>query len=297
MADVSGGSERVSALAVDRGIYLLRYVSAAHPAPVVFVRPSPGYESDVQFVSPPDDDSNILSQPHAFIVLRVNEPATIQVTVRARDGSRSCDAELKLEQLTEPRVREIFDRNPGGSSAEEALIPHPAETMSFALVAHVAMLGDVRVVAGHWVAGPSAPAAIEGLGVSPEGSVADAIEYQVLGAGHRNWTPWAAKGQFLGSRGQKRPLVGLRLRMTDKAPDFRFGVEALFAGSRPVSMSGRLVELLGPCGTEALTGLKVEIIRNDRPSESSDVAKKPEQLPSRRVRVFRAPTSNSTVAQ
>jgi hypothetical protein len=293
---VPGGSERVSALAVERGIYLLRYVSAANPAPLVFVRPSPGYESDVQFVSPPDDDSNILSQPHAFIVLRVNAPATIQVTVRARDGSSSCDPELKLEQLTERRVSEIFDRNPVGSSTEEAPIPHP-ETVMFALVAHIAMLGDVRVVAGHWAAGPSAPAQIEGLGVASEGSVADAIEYQVLAAGHRNWTPWAVKGQFLGSRGQKRPLVGLRLRLTDKAPDIRFDVEALFAGSRPLSLSGRLVELLGPSGTEALTGLKVEIIRNDRPSASSTVAEKPEQSPSRRVRVFRAPTSSSTVAQ
>ena len=303
---MSEALERVSALGLERGLYVLRYVTApSRLAPAIFVRPSPGYENAIVFVSPPGEEANTLSQPLSFVVIRASEAATIQITVRAREGSQSCEAELKLEPLTDRRVSEIFGPDQGAAVSKDHAAPvgkkaaerSPVGLARFTLVAHVAMLGDVKAPPGVWVAGPTAPAAIEGLEIAREGALAGAIEYQVLSAGQRSWTPWASRGQFLGSRGQKRALVGVRLRLLDEASDCSLDVEALFAGARPVLFSGRQIELRGPSGAEALMGLRVNVVQDHPGSQPEVITKKSEPAQAGRVRVFRAPISNVSISQ
>ena len=294
---VSEALERVSALGLERGLYILRYVSAAlSHSPVIFVRPSPGFEETVTFLSVPGEQANTLSQPLSFVVIRASEAATIQITVRAREGGNSVEAELKLEPLTDRRVGDLFKLQQGARSVEKP-IERSASLSNFTLVAHVAMLGDVKAAPGTWIAGPTAPSAIEGLAVSRDGALASVIEYQVLAVGQKTWSAWGSTGQFLGSRGQKRPLVGVRFRLSDAAVDFNLDVEALFAGSRPVSLQGRQIELRGASGAEPLMGLKLDVVRGHQGSQPPAIAKKSEPAQPGRVRVFRAPTSNSTIAQ
>ena len=171
--------ERVSALGLERGLYILRYVStAASLAPVIFVRPSPGYENVVVFLSSPGDEANFLSQPLSFIIVRASEAARIQVTVRACEGGNSCEAELKLEPLTDRRVNDIFELQrslPSRQKTVEQAERPSADTSKFTLLAHVAMLGDVSAAPLNEVRGETLAQALTG------GAVRHALECAELG--------------------------------------------------------------------------------------------------------------------
>jgi Clostridial hydrophobic W len=85
------------------------------------------------------------------------------------------------------------------------------------VVAHVQKTGDVGQDFGTWLGKKGSKLWIEGFGISPpEGLQPEDIEYQaVLGKG---WmSPWVTAGKFCGSRGMALPLLGIRVRLSEKA--------------------------------------------------------------------------------
>jgi hypothetical protein len=102
-------------------------------------------------------------------------------------------------------------------------------------------------------------------------------------------------GDYAGTRGQARPLLGIRLRLSGgAAQSVTLSAEALFLGATVETARGDVIELISGAGVDPLVGLKIAFV----PVPSSAVQGKSNPAQSRqvqqaeprtgRVRVFRA---------
>lgn len=308
-SDPSTMNERVTPVALQRGLFVLRYVrsSNAGAAPTVMVRPARESQGDIEVISAPDDRPGLIAAPGHCLVVRAERSGTLQVTVTAVAGGGAPEAELRLEPLqvgraerngsaTETGVVEPFravEPSARGSRRSEPARPR------LEVLGHVSRRGDVFAGAGEWIAGPDAPAPIEGVALRALEPLGVGVEYQALiGGPGGGWTRWTADG-YAGTRGKFLALHGIRLRLTGpEASAFEFETEALFLGAPTVHRSGREVELSSISGADPLVGLKVAVItaqtqvsprnvQGAEPLESGSV----ERLG--RVRVFRATSFRS----
>lgn len=254
-------AERVASVPLEAGLFVLRYVQAlsSYGAPHVFVRPSPGSEGVVTVLSAPGDRAGSISAPGGCVVVRAERASSLHVTITSTITGGGTEAELRLESLLGDAVRgdetaTNFYEAPG--SQQQVLNPPP----SIALLGHVSRRGDVRVGGGIWVAGPDSPAPVEGLEIAVVGQAAGlGVEYQVQ-VGGGSWTRWM-RGEFAGTRGQARPLLGLRMRLTGgSATQFQIEAEALFLGASVKRVTGQLVEVISNSGVDPMVGLKVALI-------------------------------------
>jgi len=281
--------DAVSVLSVQPGLYALRYVSAVDAAnwPVAEVLSADGSEGDITTISAPGAAPGGLEGPGACVVVVAHAPASLKVGVKRRGRSGSIDAVLRLEPL------DVAERGAQAPSAatSAASAPQPIENLppkaaspSLQIFAHVARRGDVEALAGEWIAGPQAPAPIEGLQFRATESLG--VEAQALLAGAR-WTPWTPPGAFLGTRGRALPIVGLRLRLVGaRSLGAEIVAEAMFLGAAIVEKRGSEIELLGRYAADPLVGLKLHMIfplRQSRPAEKAAANSTPET----RVHVFR----------
>ena len=161
--------------------------------------------------------------------------------------------------------------------------------MKFSLLAHVSRRGDVDVAAGEWVAGPNAPAVIEGLEIrgSTNPGVGLELQPQVATTPPR-WLDWVSPGKFAGTRGRGLALAGIRVRLVGaEASRFVLSAEALFLGSAIQGKRGQEIELVGSPGGDPLVGLRLDVVAA---AEDGVLAKATnvQQRPESRVRVFRA---------
>lgn len=247
--------ERITTTRVDRGLYLLRYGSGpvAGPIPVAIVSPAVGSEPFIDVISTPGVTPGLLSRPGEILVVRAERSGDLSIKLSRRSVEAAFDASFKIELIsaaipTAPHA--------GANPAVEAFADN---SLGLRIRAHVARRGDVEVGDAEWVAGPNAPAAIEGLevcGVLPAGLQ---IEMQVLIAASRPcWLDWTAPNVFCGTRGRATPLLGVRFRLVGPASaSFVINAEALFLGSPLVACRGVNVELLSPSGVDPLVGLKL----------------------------------------
>lgn len=281
-------ADQVSPLPVEAGLYILQYVrslSGGAP-PSVEVRVPGEAGRYVQVVSSPFDSPNTIGEPGGCLVIRADRSATLQVAVVSAAGSRAGEAELRLEPLVSGRSASPRRDAPAARAATTGLVG----------VAHVSRRGDVPVGDGVWIAGPEAPAPIEGLEVRVGDARSDLrLEYQVLvGGTGGGWTPWLC-GDYAGTRGQARPLLGIRLRLSGgAAQSVTIAAEALFLGATIETARGDVIELISGAGVDPLVGLKIAFV----PVPSGAVKGKSNPVQSRqvqqaeprtgRVRVFRA---------
>jgi hypothetical protein len=162
-----------------------------------------------------------LGGPDMAALVRVSEgPAQILMTVYMLPESPHAAPKLQVMRLS--------DAAPPLPTADPDLIPEAApDTVNGGdagapprepeIAAHIQLRGDVLARLGEWIGEPGSQRWIEGFAVAPRGDVhPDEIEYQaVLG---RGWlSPWAAGGQFCGSRGMALPILGLRVRLRGAA--------------------------------------------------------------------------------
>ncbi|MFH6784837.1 MULTISPECIES: hypothetical protein [Methylobacterium] len=147
-----------------------------------------------------------------------------------------------------------------------------------------------------WVAGPSEPAPIEGLEIRLNAPGATLrLEYQVLvGGKDGGWTPWL-RGEYAGTRGQYRPLLGIRFRLAGNAAQFlTLHVDALFLGSTVETARGNTLELISGAGVDPLVGLKIALVPTTKgkvQSENTAIrppTAQPAETRASRVRVFRS---------
>jgi len=273
-------------LGVERGLFLVRYAAAAdeHQPPKILLTPDRDSREALQLITPPGETETALWRPGACLVLRALSPGNLVVEVEPLAGSRSASSSVRVEPLSMGRLAQ---------AGQLANLAAP-DLAGFRLVGHVAGRGDVRVKADEWLAGPSAPARIEGIGIDWQGKPAGVdIRYSVNTARPQTVSQRLLNsGEFAGTRGKALPLVGVSFEVAgDAAPDLQLAVEAIFLGSPTSRAVGRRIALAGPTGREPLVGLKVtaenaRLAANARPADKPDSAG--------RVRVFRGrPKSGS----
>ena len=289
----AASKERVATLPVGRGLFVLRYASSGSAdAPRVFVRPSPSSEKSLQIISAPGQDEGVLSKPGASAVVVANDVASLHVTVSASSPDGDLDANVQLETiaLSEelPRARCAASAEVFSASSPEAKKAAGVAASEFAFSAHIARRGDIVVKSGEWAAGPMSPSQLEGVQLDWTPPPGVALEYQVLVAGaNGRWSAWVSTGAFAGSRGQRRPLVGLRLRLVGKTREvFSLVGDALFLGSPIVSQAGNELEFVSRSGADPLVGLRLQL--NEDGSEAESMDGKKQFGGGTRVRVFRS---------
>lgn len=292
-------SDRETSVPVRRGLFVLRYVQAGHSveAPKAFVRPAIESREYIEVISAPGDQPGALLTPGGGVVVRAEQPGELRIVVQSV-GGRDVDAEFRLETLSAGQAfagtsSRAPERNEGARSARRD--QHPR----LEIVGHVSRRGDVRSADGQWLAGPDAPAPIEGVAFNLADYPGLGIEYQVLiGGPGGSWTSWSS-GNYSGTRGKFQSLHGIRLRLVgSEAATFVLDVEALFLGSTVASRKGNEVELISPAGVDPLVGLKVALLtRQTRAQAAYDAEVRTHgsrsESGSGRVRVFRAASTRS----
>jgi hypothetical protein len=302
---------RVTTARVGRGLFLFKYVAgpASGPAPVARVHPLAGNEPFIELISAPGTVSGFLSRPGEALVIRAERPGDLAVEVIRQSAHASFEATFRLEAVVSSEGSVASDDGhesiSGFESARDPAGADPGNGLR--LCAHVARRGDIEAPAAQWVAGPGAPAAIEGVeirGALPPGV---GVDVQVLVATNPpRWLDWAPAGVFAGTRGRAMPLAGLRLKLVGMAASrFTMRADALFLGAAIVSKQGREIELAGSGAADPLVGLRLDLVpaasvRLTAPARTEsearlaaaaaddvDFGRKSES----RVRVFRAPSS------
>ena len=133
-------------------------------------------------------------------------------------GSRSATTALNAPKSCEARSTRTRASDSSGTDVLE-------------LLAHVARVGDIRVSAGQWIAGPESPAQIEGLAVKWRDRPRDLdLKYAVrVGRGTSTLMRANGDGSFVGTRGQARPLTEVRFELGGQAAKaHEFVIDALF---------------------------------------------------------------------
>lgn len=296
-------AERVASVPLEAGLFVLRYVQAlsSYGAPHVFVRPSPGNDGVVTVLSAPGERMGSISAPGGCVLVRAEQASSLHVTITSTTTAGGTEAELRLEPLLGNAER-IESHQPASNNA----LAHPRPILgalpSLALTGHVSRRGDVRADGGVWVAGPDSPAPIEGLEIVILGQAPDVgIEYQVqIGGSGGGWTQWM-RGGFAGTRGQARPLLGVRIRLTGaSASQFHIEAEGLFLGASVKRLKGQLVEIISESGVDPMVGLKLALTKAIQEIQPTSAPLQQQRAPgnsnndpvqpsrSGRVRVFRS---------
>jgi hypothetical protein len=237
-----------------------------------------------------------LAGPGTCVVVVAESRGRLDVSVRRRGEGGSLDAVLQLEPLgsASDAIAAVERTRPALAVIREARTTETARR-TFSILAHISRRGDVEVGESEWAGGPAEPGSIEGLQFLPGADAGPEIELQALLPGPQGgWTPWAASGTFVGTRGRALPLVGLRARLIGRtATPGELCAEALFLGSAAVKKRGEEIELAGAFGADPLVGLRLWIETktiSPAPTKSAPVYEAPtppvKSEPSR-VRVFR----------
>jgi hypothetical protein len=277
-------------VAINRGLFLVRYATAEDEAqpPKVRVSPDPTSNKAISFLLHPDHDEAVLWQPDSCLVVRATAPGKLSVEVIPAQKGGSAAATVRIEALTQGQAAMAAPAKGRSSS--------PHELGKLRILGHVSGLGDVVVNDNEWIAGPSAPSRIEGISIEWPDKPADLdIHYAVKLA-----KPQAASGQkmglgsYAGTRGKAMPVVGLMLELSGPgSPEFQLAVEAIFLGAPATRITGKRVVASGPTGREPLVGLRLAVenaavVARPQPKSSAGKSAKPAS----RVRVFRSRSSH-----
>jgi hypothetical protein len=261
---------------VERGLLLVRYASADNEnlPPKVRVVVGPRHQRDIELVLNPDHDDAVLWQPGNCLVVRASKPGQLVVEV-IPTAKGSTAATVQIEALSQGKASVA---GLGQSMAE-------VDFGRFSLLAHVAGAGDVQVGADEWVAGPDAPARIEGLSIDwPDRPDNLDVSYAVkLARPHAASGRMTKLGGYAGTRGRALPVVGVTVELRGPAAaDFQLSAEAAFLGAPLTRMSGKRIAISGPTGREPLVGFRIRLDEIAAPLPAT-----PARMSSR-VRIFRS---------
>jgi hypothetical protein len=268
---------------VDKGVLLVRYATAEQESrpPKINIVVNPKHQKNIELVLSPDHGDAVLWQPGSCLVVRALKPGQIFVEVVAIDKGGSTAATVKIETLSQGEAAPTTRRR---SSATDVDFSH------LRLLGHVAGSGDVFARADEWIAGPDAPARIEGLSIDWPGKPDDLdIRYSVKLA-----RPNAASGRitglggYVGTRGRALPIVSVTVELTGPgASAFRLAAEAAFLGAPLTRMTGKQVTVSGPTGREPLVGFRLRLDEINIPLQP-DLPPVARPKSSGRMRIFRS---------
>jgi hypothetical protein len=274
-------------VAINRGQFLIRYATAEDEErpPKVALAPDPVSAKDISFLLHPDHNEAVLWQPDTCLVVTAMAAGKLCVEVIPAYEGGSAAATVRIEPLSQgkPVLHSLPTKKRGSA---------PSNLGGLRVLGHVTGIGDVTVNANEWIAGPAAPARIEGLSVEwPEKPRNLEIHYAVKTAKPQPISGREmALGSFAGTRGKAMPIVSLMLELSGPgAENFQFSAEAIFLGSPALRMTGKRIVLSGPTGREPLVGVRLGV---DNVGAVARPSKKPatsKRAPSEsRVRVFRS---------
>jgi hypothetical protein len=272
---------------VERGLLLVRYATADNESrpPQVRVLVNPKYQKNLELVLSPDNDDAVLWRPGSCLVVRASKPGQLLVEVVPVGNNGSTAATVQIETLSQGEVASTVRRE----------LTAEVDFAHLSLLGHVAGSGDVHARADEWIAGPGAPARIEGLLIDWPGKPDDLdIRYSVKLA-----RPHAASGRitelggYAGTRGLALPIVSVTVELTGPgASDFQLSAEAAFLGAPLTRMSGKQVAISGPTGREPLVGFRLRLDETNMPLQPQ-LPPVTKVKPSGRVRIFRSPNNQS----
>jgi hypothetical protein len=286
-------SKQAKAVNVDKGVLLVRYAtsdSAGRP-PRVEIAVNPRHRRHIELISNPERDDGVLWQPGACLVVRAKRAGQLFVEVTPSEAGGSSAATVKIETLTQGQ--------PEVEAVDRTAVDMDFDIGAFNILGHVAGIGDVYVRADEWIAGPNAPARIEGLSIVwPDKPEAIDIFYSVkLARPHAISGRRMASGDFAGTRGRALPIVGVTLELAGPgASGFRLVGEAAFLGAPVMRMSGKQISASGPTGREPLVGLKLRLDEVG-PALVPQIPIGKRRRPSDEVRIFRAAGAGRRASQ
>lgn len=227
-------------VAINRGLFLVRYAAAEDTTrpPTVRISSDPAPNKDIGFVLHPDHSEAVLWQPDTCLVVCALAPAQLSVEVLPAQDGGSTVATVRIEPLNQGKPASPLAQlknEPKSSSADVS---------SFRISGHVTGLGDQLVNANEWLAGPSAPARIEGISIDWPDKPRDLeIRYAVKTAKPETVSGRAmGLGSFAGTRGKAMPIVGVMLEMFGPAAaGLQFAVDAIFLGAPTMRVTGKRV--------------------------------------------------------
>lgn len=243
-----------------RGLFIVRYVSADDQSdpPIVTLGFDPPQDQNGQFILHPDASEPVLWQPGSALIMRAARPVKVRIEVNPRRPAGSIAANVKVERITQG---EPVDVSAGWETGAGDL-----DFTGLRLLGHVAGIGDVVASPNEWIAGPSAPSRIEGIGIDWADKPPQLdIRYSVkLGRPQAAPSRTMEIGSFAGTRGQAMPLTGVVFELSGAAgADYQINAEAAFLGSPTMRVIGKRVVLTGPTGREPLVGLRLNVERAD----------------------------------
>lgn len=283
-------------VAINRGLFLVRYAAAEDTArpPMVRVSPDPAPNKSIGFLLHPDHSEPVLWQPDTCLVVRALAPGKLSVEVLAAQDGNSTAATVRVEPLTQgmPALTQGMPASLlAQTQAKGSEKRSPGDLSSLRILGHLTGLGDHLVNANEWLAGPSAPSRIEGIAIDwPDKPDDLEIRYAVKTAQPQPASGRAmGLGYFAGTRGKAMPIVGVMLEMSGPAAArLQFAVEAIFLGAPTMRVSGKRVVASGRTGREPLVGLRLgleDVVATQQPQVKSSTNKPRESTG--RVRVFR----------
>ncbi|MCP1834432.1 hypothetical protein J2R76_002769 [Bradyrhizobium sp. USDA 4532] len=257
-------NEQIQQKTIDlaRGLFLVRYNGADDKVspPVVRVYADRASLNNCNIITGPDVVNGTLFAPETALVVSVARPSRLIVEVTAGRVGGSTAANIKIEPLTQGQAAE---QQPA-SQPFDMFEPEagPGELSDLKLLAHVAGLGDVTVGSNVWIAGPSAPARIEGISLEWPNKPRDLqLQYAVKFARpQRGDNQFVPLGTFAGTRGRALAITGFSLEASGPGADrFSIAAETIFLGAPTLRVTGNRIVVSGPSGREPLVGLKLNL--------------------------------------
>lgn len=281
-------SKQSKQIDVEKGLLLVSYETAddEDKPPKVAVIVKPAQQNNIELVLNPDDQDATLWRPGSCLVVRARRAGQLMVEVSPIEVGGSTAATVKFETLTQGKSPPVRGRDVGASARAGRL----------SILGHVAGFGDVVVREDEWIAGPEAPARIEGLAIDWPAKPDDVeLRYSVvLGRPHAASGDVAQLGEYAGTRGRALPIVGVSLGLVGRgASNFQLVGEATFLGAPLMCVRGDQVTLSGPSGREPLVGFRIRL--NELSVPLQPVLPRETAAKSSRVRVFRPPLAKGAL--
>jgi len=320
-------NEQIQQKTIDlaRGLFLVRYNGADDKMspPVVRIYADRTSINNCNIITGPDAVNGTLYGPESGLVVSVFRPARLIVEVTPQHAGGSTAANIKIEPLTQGQPADqpfghepglgnlslgnvglgnlnLGSLNPGNASPGNSSLGNSSlgNLSDFKLLAHVAGLGDVTVTANSWIAGPSAPARLEGICLDWPSKPQDLnLQYAVKFARpQRGDNQFVPVGTFAGTRGRALAITGFSLEASGPGLDrYAISAETIFLAAPALRVTVNRIVVSGPSGREPLVGLKLNIeeLRTQptplaplQPRRAEAVAPAPRS--EGRVRVFRS---------
>jgi hypothetical protein len=275
-------TKQTKAVNVERGLLLVRYATAENESrsPKIRIVVNPKHQKNIELVLSPDHEDAVLWRPGSCLVVRALGPGQLFVEVSSIEIGGSTAATVKIETLTQGEVEATVQRQDDDANR-------------LSILGHVAGCGDVFVREDEWIAGPDAPARIEGLSIDWPGKPDDLdISYSVkLARPHSASGRVTPLGAYAGTRGRALAIVGISVELSGPgASGLQLCGEAAFLGAPLTRVSGRMLVIAGPTRREPLVGFRLRLDETRVPQQPPAVSR---AKSSSRVRVFRPQVAKS----